>query len=198
MKLSLKTEDPVELSIRNCPWLPDKTLPPTRVFIRRSRTSLKFRFLVREEGPRVTYHQMNDPVYKDSCVELFLQPLGKPGTPYLNFEINAAGTLLLGKGVAREERERLTPEDAAGITIRPGSSTDPHGERWWEIYLEIPFSWMAKQVPEFKAETGAILRMNLYKCGDDTAEPHYGSWNPITAPRPDFHRPEDFGELELV
>ncbi len=198
MKQCIKTDEVEEFPIRNCPWLPDKTLPPTRVFLRRSRTSLKFRFLVREKQPRITCHQMNDPVYKDSCVELFIQPLGKPGTPYLNFEINAAGTLLLGKGVTRADRELLTPQEAAGITIRPGACTDPFGDAWWEMLLEIPFSWLEAQVPGFRAEAGACLRMNLYKCGDDTAVPHYGSWNPMTAQKPDFHRPEDFGELELV
>jgi hypothetical protein len=198
MKQCLKTDEVVELPIRNCPWLPKETLPPTRVFLRRTRTSLKLRFLVREQHPQVTFHQMNDPVYRDSCVEFFVQPLGEPGTPYLNFELNAAGTLLLGKGLGRENRELLTPEAASPLVIRPGSCTDPFGDAWWDMLLEIPFSWLEAQVSGFKAETGAVLRMNLYKCGEDTPVPHYGSWNPMTSPKPDFHRPEDFGLLAFV
>ena len=38
---------------------------------------------------------------------------------------------------------------------------------------------------------------NFYKCGDATEMPHYLSWNPIQTERPDFHRPEFFGELYL-
>ncbi len=36
---------------------------------------------------------------------------------------------------------------------------------------------------------------NFYKCGDETAVPHYGAWSPIDTPQPDFHRPEFFGEV---
>ena len=35
------------------------------------------------------------------------------------------------------------------------------------------------------------------KCGDDTAVPHFLSWNPIGAPRPNFHTPEYFGEIHF-
>lgn len=198
MKLHLKTGESVELSLRGCKWLPEDTCPETRVVLKRTGTSLNLRFLVREENPRVTCRRMNEPVYTDSCVEFFVQPLGKPGTPYLNFELNAAGTLLLGKGAERNHRQLLTPRDVADIAIRPGTCTDPHGVSWWEMHLDVPFSWLEVQVPGFRAETGSCLRMNLYKCGDATPVPHYGSWNPMTAPNPDFHRPEDFGELELV
>ena len=41
------------------------------------------------------------------------------------------------------------------------------------------------------------LRANFYKCGDKTAHPHYLSWSPIHTEKPDFHRPEFFGELIL-
>ena len=41
------------------------------------------------------------------------------------------------------------------------------------------------------------IRANFYKCGDKTAHPHYLSWSPIDTPKPDFHRPEFFGELIL-
>ena len=41
------------------------------------------------------------------------------------------------------------------------------------------------------------IRANFYKCGDKTAHPHYLSWSPIDTPKPDFHRPDFFGELLL-
>ena len=43
---------------------------------------------------------------------------------------------------------------------------------------------------------GAAMRGNFYCC-DETLHPHFGSWNPIKAPEPDFHRPECFGRLIL-
>ncbi|MFA5695554.1 MAG: carbohydrate-binding family 9-like protein, partial [Proteiniphilum sp.] len=41
------------------------------------------------------------------------------------------------------------------------------------------------------------IRANFYKCGDETAEPHYISWSPIDLPAPDFHAPQFFGLLEM-
>ena len=41
------------------------------------------------------------------------------------------------------------------------------------------------------------VRANFYKCGDKTAHPHFLSWNPVVSSKPDFHRPECFGELIL-
>jgi hypothetical protein len=38
---------------------------------------------------------------------------------------------------------------------------------------------------------------NFYKCGDETPEPHFLSWNPIDLPKPNFHVPQFFGQLEL-
>jgi hypothetical protein len=42
------------------------------------------------------------------------------------------------------------------------------------------------------------LKGNFYKCGEDMTPQHYGSWNPVTAKEPDFHRPECFGDLVIV
>ena len=36
---------------------------------------------------------------------------------------------------------------------------------------------------------GLRARMNLYKCGDDLSHPHFLSWQPIEAPKPNFHLP---------
>ncbi|MHB1455061.1 MAG: carbohydrate-binding family 9-like protein [Saccharofermentanales bacterium] len=36
---------------------------------------------------------------------------------------------------------------------------------------------------------------NFYKCGDKTDCPHYGCWNPILLPAPDFHVPAFFGDF---
>lgn len=198
MMIGLHVGEAIDLSLVNCPWLPEGSCPETRASLGRTQDALHLRFLVREAEPRITCRRMNDPVYTDSCVEFFVQPLGQPGTPYLNFEMNAAGTLLLGKGVERNGRTLLQPEDVGDIRILSASSVDASGNPWWEIRLTVPHRWLEAQVPGFQAESGACLRLNLYKCGDATWVPHYGSWNPMTSSEPDFHRPEDFGTLALL
>ena len=45
---------------------------------------------------------------------------------------------------------------------------------------------------------GMTLRANFYKCGDDTAQPHYIAWNAVDHPTPNFHLPQYFGELHLT
>jgi hypothetical protein len=45
--------------------------------------------------------------------------------------------------------------------------------------------------------SGKRMKGNFQKCGDKTKFPHYGSWNRIDTPEPDFHRPEYFGDLIL-
>ena len=40
------------------------------------------------------------------------------------------------------------------------------------------------------------MRGNFYKC-DESVHPHFGVWNPVATPQPDFHRPECFGILRL-
>ena len=42
---------------------------------------------------------------------------------------------------------------------------------------------------------GKTLRANFYKCGDKLQQMHFLSWNPIDVPKPDFHRPDFFGEV---
>lgn len=38
---------------------------------------------------------------------------------------------------------------------------------------------------------------NFCKCADETAYPHYLTWNPIDLPQPNYHCPEFFGEIRF-
>ena len=63
------------------------------------------RMSCREANPLVTYHNYNDPVYLDSCMEFFADWLcdGR----YINMEMNAAGTLLSNVGNGRHGRTSI-------------------------------------------------------------------------------------------
>ena len=74
--------------------------------------------------------------------------------------------------------------------IRPQRTQDG-----WEVYYSIPLSFLRLFLPEFAF--AGILRANVYKCGDLTAHEHYLSWNPVSSPSPDFHRPQDFGLMRF-
>ncbi|MBQ5807154.1 MAG: hypothetical protein IIW26_01760, partial [Tidjanibacter sp.] len=62
------------------------------------------------------------------------------------------------------------------------------GGTWW-LEMEVPFALLGAE------GTPNTLMANLYKCGDKLRTPHYLSWSPIEAAKPDFHRPEQFGTL---
>lgn len=132
--------------------------------------------------------------WEDSCVEFFVQD--PDGSRYYNFEINALGKVLAASGPSREGRIQRPAEEMATI-LRIADLEAPcehEGGIWtWRVAVLIPFKLIgidAKNPP-------ASLKANFYKCGDRTAHPHFLSWNPVGTEKPDFHRPEFFGNLIL-
>jgi hypothetical protein len=136
--------------------------------------------------------------WEDSCVEVFIKDPQED--TYYNFEINALGMVLACRGADRHGRE-ARPASEMGQILRFATDNnvipDPTGEltgvQTWRVGVVIPFQLIgvdSKHLPK-------SIRANFYKCGDKTAHPHYLSWSPIDTPKPDFHRPEFFGELLL-
>ena len=54
-----------------------------------------------------------------------------------------------------------------------------------------------RRVPTYRHGEGAVLRGNLYKCGDETDHPHYACFHNIDWAKPDYHRPEFFATFVL-
>ena len=74
-----------------------------------------------------------------------------------------------------------------------GGPLDKDGIQSWRVGVVIPFELIGLHPDNLPHS----IRANFYKCGDKTAHPHYVSWSPIDTPKPDFHRPDFFGELIL-
>ncbi len=129
--------------------------------------------------------------WEDSCLEFFFCPM--PGDDrYFNIEMTPACALYLGVGPGNTaERLRLLPKDADTVFGQTSKIT----QDGWELFYAIPFSFIRRLFPDFKAERGVELRANCYKCGDLTDHPHWLSWNPITKVPLSFHSPADFGTL---
>jgi hypothetical protein len=127
-------------------------------------------------------------VCNDSCLEFFLSPDGKR---YFNFEFNPKGTMYLGFGTGRENNVRQLPADYRRLfSVTPFRDGD-----CWGIDFRIPAPFIKLYVPSFRLEKGMTLTGNFYKCGDETEQPHYLTWNPIECDHPDFHLPAFFGRL---
>jgi hypothetical protein len=147
-----------------------------------------------------TAHQSH--VYRDSCVEFFVQP--KPGS-YFNVEFNCGGTMLLyhlkdpprGPSGKLEGHSILTPQELATIRVFhslpkmvPVEIAEPVE---WTLEYFLPYALMERYVGPLESPLSRRWRANFYKCGDDTTHPHWASWSPIE--RLDFHQPNHFAPL---
>ncbi|MDR1865109.1 MAG: hypothetical protein LBR08_05995 [Bacteroidales bacterium] len=155
-------------------------------------------YQVREKYIRAMASGDNGEVWKDSCVEFFVSPFDDG--IYYNFEFNCAGVCLLAAGAGRNEREKAPLEIVAEIRRLPSlgraAFQERKGEAEWNLLLAIPYACLFKH-PQYTTERKS-MKANFYKCGDDLTEPHFLSWRPVKTDKPDFHRPEFFGNIRLA
>lgn len=147
-----------------------------------------------EKEIKAVYERMNDPVYKDSCLEFFIQPDPGRDCRYLNFEFNSKGVLLLGLGCDRNGRAIIDGSEFKLFGIK--TFVKPlAGIKEWGVEFKIPFEFLARLFPTFDAAFPGSMKGNFYKCGDDTDYPHFGCWSRIGSDNPDFHQSCYFGTL---
>ena len=185
------------LTVGHYLWLDNGYHPAVEARLGWSPAFLYVRFRVEEKRVRVRFTKFQDPVYKDSCVEFFIDAFPERRQGYINFETNAAGTLLAAFGPDRSSRRPLWPEDLAGfeaVSSILGPVDGEYGADAWTLEYRVPLVVFGKIYGE-KIRAGHRARANFYKCGDETEVPHYGAWSAVGTPTPDFHRPEFFGEI---
>lgn len=158
-----------------------------------SASALYIDFLVRCNYLRAENYLPQSPVSEDSCVEFFVEP--RPGGEYWNFEFNCIGAVNASHRLSRPAPTRLTEAEISTILRYPSCGTRPFRELeglfTWNLLVSIPFTLIgldAGNLPE-------KMRGNFYKCASATSEPHFLTWNPVFTERPDFHRPEFFGDI---
>lgn len=171
--------------------------PITSVFAGRTKTHLILLYRVHGNCLRAATTHDNGNVHEDSCVEFFVNPAGDD--IYYNFEFNCAGVCKAARHLAtRDNFEYLTPDEMQSIerwsSLGNRAFNELNGLFSWDLAVKIPFSVMGLN-PENLPEK---ITGNFYKCADATCQPHYVTWNPVKTERPDFHRPEFFGEIRLA
>lgn len=164
--------------------------------------ALYVRFDVHDRFVRSVHTGYGDPVYTDSCVEVFLQPR-TPGA-YVNLEVNCGGTMLssfiedprrVPGGFARWQP--IPREHASSIIIAGTlpSVVDPEiaHELDWRIEMTVPFRFLSRYFGDLRPIPGSRWRANFYKCADGTSHPHWAAWSPVR--ELNFHRPDNFGTI---
>ncbi len=185
------------LEVTEYPWDVSGYRPRVEAALFRTPRHLHVRFRAFEPRVLARFTRFQDPVYRDSCVEMFIDPFPDLKRGYVNFETNALGSLLCAIGPDREHRTPLAPEDVRGLGIVSSlkSPVDgPTGADAWTLEYRIPLA-LFRRLYGRELAGGREGRANFYKCGDDFDPPHYGAWCGPSAPKPDFHRPESFGIL---
>lgn len=182
------------------PWDAGGPLPPAEAKAVFDGRVLAVRLTAWERNLRVVTHCHNGPVWEDSCIEFFLNPAPARSDRYLNFELNAEGVMLLGQGAGRHDRA-LLDYDPDRFRIRadvpPGGACGWRGP-FYRLEFAIPAEFLEGIYGPLGLGPGSVMAGNFQKCGERTANPHYGCWNPIQSAQPDFHRPECFGLLKIT
>ncbi|WP_052345561.1 carbohydrate-binding family 9-like protein [Alkaliflexus imshenetskii] len=165
--------------------------------IAHSRNALLLAFDVVETEVLARFNQNQQPVYRDSCVEMFIS--FDQGEHYYNLEFNSLGTTLSAWGSGREKRIPLPDQALSGIESRTiinrTSQLRSSGLTNWTLNLYIPVSvFIHDRVSDI---SGMQLTANFYKCGDDLQKPHFLSWQKIETLQPDFHQPKWFGLIRF-
>jgi hypothetical protein len=188
----------VRFSIESINW-PEKFgyKPLTTVSAARSDSALYILFQVHGNCLRAVNTKDNGNVHEDSCVEFFVK---NPDSDfYYNFEFNCVGICRAGKHLkTRENVVNFSTEQLQEIerwsSLGQRAFNELSGLFSWELCVRIPLHLMDIDPNCLPPK----LLGNFYKCADATDQPHYVSWNPIKTEKPDFHRPEFFGEIFLV
>lgn len=163
------------------------------------------RFEVEDRFVRCTRTGYGSEVWKDSCVEFFVEP--KPGRGYFNFEFNCGGAFLVNHIVdptrtpeGFRQFTRLPEAEAKVIQVRTTlpAVIEPEitGPVAWTLEFSIPFSLFERYVGPVGEVAGQMWRGNFFKCAEDNSHPHWAAWSPVD--EFNFHLPRCFGQLRFA
>ena len=174
------------------PWDENGYRPEVDYVLSADESGFCMHMTVYERDPRRTETEHQKDIYKDSCAEWFVNFAPEICDRYFNFEVNANGAMYAAFRKNRYEYAFLPAGDMEKLEIQAEIRDDR-----WEVRYRVPFSLIRKYIPDYRFEEGMKIRTNFYKCGDETAYPHFGIWNESPLKKPDFHRPEYFAEVIL-
>ena len=161
-------------------------------------------FQVQDRYIRCLRTAFQSPVYKDSCVEFFVQPRSDRG--YFNFEFNCGGAILAyyitdatRTADGFKAYRPLSAEEGRQIkrwhSLPPVVDPEIEAPTTWYLGFEIPLALLANYTGRISVRTGTVWRANFFKCGDETSHPHWAAWRPVD--ELNFHRPHCFGRLRF-
>lgn len=179
--------------------------PRTTVRLTHNGKEIQGRFEVEDRFVRCVRTGYGSEVWKDSCVEFFVEP--KPGRGYFNFEFNCGGAFLVNHIVdptrtpdGFKEFTRLPKSIAKHVRVSPSlpAVVDPEITEpvTWMLEFSIPFVLFEPYVGLIGSVAGQTWRGNFFKCAEENSHPHWAAWSPVD--EFNFHLPCCFGELRFA
>ena len=184
-------------TIDNLLWSDNEYAPKVSFSIAHTHNSILLKYNVSEQYLIARYREINDPVFKDSCVEFFIA--FDDDNNYYNLEFNCLGTPLVAYGLGKNSRKKIEKRLVGKIKsyqLIKNPIANQSSLINWELLLVIPFDVFAHH--NITTLKDSVCKANFYKCGDDLPDPHFLSWNKINSPSPDFHLPQFFGGVHFV
>ncbi len=179
------------LEVNNYQWLPELDIQ-MKAQICYSDEGLHVHLQAWEKNIRAEHDAPLSMVCEDSCMEFFFRPM-ENDLRYFNFEINPNGRTYIGFGPDMPNLVRLIPQEEDTLLQKSANYT----EGGWEVFFTVPVAFVQVFFPEFRLIPGKKIYANCYKCGDETVQPHFISWNYVDVETPSFHQPRHFGLMEL-
>lgn len=173
-------------------WMNNGFCPTTFAQLAWTPASLEVRLWSHEQEILRTFTEHQSSVCDDSCLEFFVNFTPLATSDFFNFEVNPNGAMLSAFGPPRYNR---TPVDLDHWAPQMNICPQIIPQVGWGVTFSIPWTLVNNFEPSFVPKAGALAVGNFFKCGNDEPRHHYGMWNPVDVPRPDFHRPEFFGTL---
>lgn len=168
--------------------------PTAEVKLRYDDDNIYVIFRVQDRYVRSITTDINGPVWKDAAVEFFFCPDTSKPEQYFNLEINCGGTALLGfrsNQPAPEDIKTINIAHSLPKTVDP-EITDP---LTWTLEYKIPLKTLERYSSITRPKKGVKWKANFCKIAENNSNPHYMTWSPITALKPNFHMPQYFGTL---
>ncbi len=179
-------------------WINNGYKPNVNIKVFHTDKFICLKFKVFEKKVTIKHTKFGSDVWKDSCVEFFINPFPEHSKKYFNIEINALGIPLIGVGESGNDSKRYyfnekEIKDWEIISSINEPIVGEHGNDFWTLHYKIPKIFFEDYYE--RDFTNIKGNANFYKCGDETEYEHYGAWNKVVSEKPNFHLPEYFGEI---